>query len=476
MMLALGILGVLILAVALCWHIVRRTPRDRQLDSLELAKEIQPASTTAPEESITDNILDETGTTENSGEEDRRRTGKLSLLGDLAAGIAHEINNPIAIMVEEAGWIEDLLEEEEFQKSHNLDEFKRALKQIQAQGARCKTIIHNLLSFGRKTSVKVESVKVNDLIDEIVKLYEKKVRDRNVKIETRLAEFLPDCHLSPSEMQQVLINLINNAIDALGPEGGSIHISTQFDGQQVEISVADTGHGIQKAHLEKIFDPFFTTKPVGKGTGLGLSICYGLIEKMGGEIVLESEVGVGTTFRVRIPGRGPEDQPKNPIESPRDVTQEHEASPGAGALATAPTVVLVVDDEAPFVEALQKRLTKRNLQILTAFSGEGALQELKRKRDIDIVVLDVKMPGMDGIETLREIKAARPLVEVILLSAHTTVESAIEGIKLGAFDYLLKPCDMGQLVDQIEKAKRRKRRQEQKIMEARIKEITSRRV
>ena len=145
-------------------------------------------------------------------------------------------------------------------------------------------------------------------------------------------------------------------------------------------------------------------------------------------------------------------------------------------MVSAPTVVLLVDDEVPFVEALRKRLAKRGMEVLTAFSGEEALRELQRKRDVDIVLLGVKMPGMDGIETLREIKAIRPLVEVILLSADTTVESAIEGIKLGAFDYLLKPCDMGQLLDQIEKARRRKRRQEQKIMEVRIKEITSRRI
>jgi len=145
-------------------------------------------------------------------------------------------------------------------------------------------------------------------------------------------------------------------------------------------------------------------------------------------------------------------------------------------MVSVPTVVLLVDDEMPFVEALRKRLAKRGMQILTAFSGEEALQQLQRKRDVDVVLLGVKMPGMGGIETLREIKAVRPLVEVILLSADTTVESAIEGIKLGAFDYLVKPCDMAQLLDQIEKARRRKRRQEQKIMEVRIKEITSRRI
>jgi CheY-like chemotaxis protein len=240
------------------------------------------------------------------------------------------------------------------------------------------------------------------------------------------------------------------------------------------IDVSDNGQGIPKAHLDKIFDPFFTTKPVGKGTGLGLSICYGLIEKMGGDISVESQPGMGTTFHVRIPWQRREERPRS-VTAPAEGEPAEEETPPT-AMVSAPTVVLLVDDEMPFVEALRKRLAKRGMQILTAFSGEEALRELQRKRDVDVVLLGVNMPGMGGIETLREIKAVRPLVEVILLSADTTIESAIEGIKLGAFDYLVKPCDLEQLLDQIERARRRKRRQEQKIMEVRIKEITSRRI
>jgi signal transduction histidine kinase/FixJ family two-component response regulator len=476
MMFALGVLGILILGFALCWYLVRRSSRAGPMGLMDVPRETQPAATAAAAENFEAHLLGEVEKTESFREEDGRQTGKLSLLGDLAAGIAHEINTPIAIMVEEAGWIEDLLEEEEFQESENLEEFKRALKQIKTQGARCKAIIHNLLSFGRKTSIKVEEVKVNDLVIEVVKAYAMKVRSGNMRIATHFTEPLPNCQLSPSEMLQVLTNLINNAIDALAPEGGKIDITTRLVGEQVVIDVTDNGHGIPEAHLDKIFDPFFTTKPVGKGTGLGLSICYGLVEKTGGEISVDSEVGAGTTFHVRIPWRRQEEQPKSPFEPAKGASPDQEPPPEAAALVPSPTVVLVVDDEVPFVEALQRRLAKRNLQVLAAFSGEQALRELQQRRDIDIVVLDVKMPGMDGIETLREIKASRPLVEVILLSAHTTVESAIEGIKLGAFDYLLKPCDIGQLADQIEKARRRKHRQEQKIMEARIKEITSRRI
>jgi signal transduction histidine kinase/CheY-like chemotaxis protein len=477
MMLALGVSGILLLAAAICWYAVRRPMHAAQLRATEIPHAPRPGRTAVPTESgasVDTDVLGDTDETENSGERDRKPVGKLSLLGDLAAGIAHEINNPVAIMLEEAGWIGDLLEEEEFQHSENLEEFKRALTQIKTQGARCKAIIQNLVSFGQKTSLKVGEVHVNDLVAEVVQTYDKRVRAGNVAIETHFAESLPDCRLSPSEMQQVLTNLFNNALDAVDPTTGRVIVSTRCDGPDVVIDVCDNGPGIPKAHLDKIFDPFFTTKPVGKGTGLGLSICYGFIKRMGGNITVESEAGVGTTFHVHIPWQEHEERPEG--GAPRTTEEGPELESPPTATVSAPTAVMLVDDEVPFVEALGKRLAKRGLEVLTAFSGPEALQELQRKRDVDIVLLGVNMPGMSGIETLREIKTIRPLVEVILLSADTTIESAIEGIKLGAFDYLVKPCDMEQLLDQIERARRRKRRQEQKIMEVRIKEITSRRI
>ena len=137
--------------------------------------------------------------------------------------------------------------------------------------------------------------------------------------------------------------------------------------------------------------------------------------------------------------------------------------------------VLLVDDEAPFVEALAKRLGKRDLAVVTAFSGAEALEKLQKESHIDVVVLDVKMPGMDGIETLQRIKTAYPLVEVVMLTGHATVESAIEGMKMGALDYLMKPCDMDILIAKVTEAKSKKSTQEQKIAEARALNIALRR-
>jgi DNA-binding NtrC family response regulator len=137
--------------------------------------------------------------------------------------------------------------------------------------------------------------------------------------------------------------------------------------------------------------------------------------------------------------------------------------------------VLLVDDEVPFVEALTRRLARRSLEITSAFTGQQALDKLAESKTLEVVILDVKMPGMDGIETLKRIKESYPLVEVIMLTGHATVESAIEGMKFGAFDYLMKPCEIDDLVAKVEDAAARKRLHEEKIVQARIREITQRR-
>jgi len=232
-------------------------------------------------------------------------TAKLASVGKLAAGIAHEINNPVAIMVEEAGWIKDLLEEEEFSKSENLNEFERALKQIKTQGQRCKEITHKLLSFARKTDSRVQETQINDLVKELVSLSEQRAKYSKITIHKNLEDNLPITYMAQSEMQQILLNLINNSVDAMEKNGGELTINTYSEGDVIGIKVSDNGPGIPEANLSRIFEPFFTTKPLGKGTGLGLSICYGIIQKMGGRIDVESIIDSGTTFRIQLPVKGP---------------------------------------------------------------------------------------------------------------------------------------------------------------------------
>jgi two-component system NtrC family sensor kinase len=230
--------------------------------------------------------------------------GKLASLGELAAGIAHEINNPVAVMVEEAGWIQDLLDEEDFKQSKNLDEFKQSLAQIRTQGVRCKQITHKLLSFARKTDPRPQCVQLNDLIEEVVSLCQQRARYATIKINMDLDPDLPNIQASPTEVQQVIMNLINNSLDAIDGRGGTVAVKTRLTGDNVVIDVADDGPGIPEVYLQRIFDPFFTTKPPGKGTGLGLSICYGIVTKMGGKISVNSATEVGTTFHIQLPIQG----------------------------------------------------------------------------------------------------------------------------------------------------------------------------
>ena len=231
-------------------------------------------------------------------------TGKLASVGRLAAGTAHEINNPVAIMVQEAGWIEDLLKEEEFQTGKNLEEIKRALNQIGIQGKRCKEITHKLLSFARKTDTQIQSVLINEMVEEVVAVSDK-ASYTGISIHTHLDKDVPPIYGSQTEVQQVLLNLINNALYAMKQGGGKIDITTRLEDRNVLVVVEDDGPGIPKANLDRIFDPFFTTKPVGEGNGLGLSICFGIIKKMEGEIDVHSTIDAGTRFEIRFPLKSP---------------------------------------------------------------------------------------------------------------------------------------------------------------------------
>lgn len=246
-------------------------------------------------------------------------TGRLASIGELAAGIAHEINNPVAIMVEEAGWIEDILSEDKPISEEDLAEIERAVQQIKTQGSRCKEITYKLLSFARKIDPTVKEVHLNELVEEVVGLLSQKSRFATVQIETDLDPELPIISASPSELQQVILNLMNNAVDSIGKGGGIVTVGTKRLGDSIELVVSDTGEGIPEANLSRIFDPFFTTKPVGHGTGLGLSICYGIIKKMGGEISVRSIVELGTTFSLVLPiVAAPTKNPKNSNPSDSD--------------------------------------------------------------------------------------------------------------------------------------------------------------
>lgn len=229
------------------------------------------------------------------------QTAKLASLGEMAAGIAHEINNPLAVMVQEAGWMQDLLDDGTENIRENVPEFSVALSRIQAHGKRCRSITHKLLSFARPVDHRAEIVQLNNIVENVMELYSHRSQAGKLTFTTVLAPDLPEVHVSPSEVEQILVNLVNNSLDAMEHGVGSITITTRLHGHFVVVDLSDNGPGIPKEYLAKVFDPFFTTKPAGKGTGLGLAICYGIMKKLRGDITVTSEAGQGTTFHLFFP-------------------------------------------------------------------------------------------------------------------------------------------------------------------------------
>jgi two-component system NtrC family sensor kinase len=231
------------------------------------------------------------------------QSSKMAALGKLAAGIAHEINNPLAVINEKAGWIKELLQEEDIAKSKNFAEFEDAITKIEHHVERAKKITHRLLGFARRMEPVQETVDVNKVLEETLKFLENEALYRGITIDTRYFEGLPLTLSDSSQLQQVFLNILTNAIDAIG-KNGKITVTTDFNqkSKEIVIAISDTGPGIPKALLDKVFDPFFTTKAIGSGTGLGLSISYGIVQNLGGRIVVASEEGQGATFTIYLPG------------------------------------------------------------------------------------------------------------------------------------------------------------------------------
>jgi two-component system NtrC family sensor kinase len=226
---------------------------------------------------------------------------KLAAIGELSAGIAHEINNPLAIIRQEAEWMAHLLQKLGGAHLKETEELQGSVRQIVQQVDRCTEIIRNLLDFARKRDPVIQAVEVNRIIEDMTMLVEKEARHNNITIVRQYDQDLPPIYSDAPQLRQVILNFLTNATYAIGKEG-VITITTRLNGSEaVDIVISDTGCGITAENLQKIFDPFFTTKPPGKGTGLGLSICHGIIQRLGGRIAVASQVGQGTTFTITLP-------------------------------------------------------------------------------------------------------------------------------------------------------------------------------
>ncbi len=247
-------------------------------------------------------------TTEVQMESDRTRAqlthaAKLASVGELAAGIAHEINNPLASISEEAGLIQDK-SNPAFGRDLTTEELQGHLDSIQQSVYRCRDITHKLLGFVRKHDVDLRRHDIHKLIDSVIDgLLRNELAVSSIKVERDYAHGLPEITTDGNQLQQVFLNIIKNAMDAIGGKAGRISIRTEKEADNILITISDTGKGMSQPQLANIFLPFFTTKEPGKGTGLGLSISYGIVESLGGHVSVKSTLGEGSSFTISLPAK-----------------------------------------------------------------------------------------------------------------------------------------------------------------------------
>jgi len=301
---------------------------------------------------------------------------KLAAVGQLISGIAHELNNPLTGVL---GWTQYLLGQ------NPPATFRTHLGTINQQASRASRIVNNLLTFSRQHKPERCPVAIHDVIESTLALRAYELRVNNIEIHREYANSVPTISADPHQLQQVLLNLVINAEQAiLGVrQSGSLHVRTEVTGDNVQITVEDDGPGMDSNLLQKIFDPFFTTKPIGTGTGLGLSISYGIIQEHGGRIWASSEPSHGSAFYISLPCRAAE-------------PESHEPPSRTDALITANTPrILIVDDEDSVRDLLGALLEDWKVELDTATTGEEGLASAKAA-SYDLILTDLKMPGLGG--------------------------------------------------------------------------------
>jgi two-component system NtrC family sensor kinase len=218
----------------------------------------------------------------------------------MAAGVAHEINNPLAAIGELAGLMDDLMDQEFVQNVPRGPKFKENVGKIATHVDRAREVTHRLLGFARRMEPRLETVEIGQIMEETCSFLEKEAGFKGVSLVREVAPGIPRIKTDRAQLQQVFLNLLNNALDAVSA-GGHIKMAAGIEDGYLVVSVSDDGPGIPKDLTERIFDPFFTTKAPGQGTGLGLSISHSIMQKLGGSLTFESELGQGSVFQVRIP-------------------------------------------------------------------------------------------------------------------------------------------------------------------------------
>ncbi|HEV2300510.1 MAG TPA: ATP-binding protein, partial [Stellaceae bacterium] len=334
-----------------------------------------------------------------------RQAQRIEAVGQLTGGVAHDFNNLLTVMT---GNIE-LME-----AAPGLDAAAaERLAAMRGAAERGGMLTDRLLAFARRQPLMSRAVDLNGLIAGMRDLLESALGGR-VRMETRLAADLWPAMVDPAQIELVILNLLINARDAM-PEGGKVTIETQnrrrgrparpgepAEGDYVVVSVRDTGTGMPPEVQARAFEPFFTTKPPGAGTGLGLSQVFGTARQSGGDVQIDSAPGEGTTVSVFLP------RTSTPVEEP--------APPAAAAPPASHAVVLAVDDDAAVRGTTAAILKGLGYGVVEAASGEAALEILTRERGIDVLLTDVVMPGLGGVELARKARAMAPRLPIVFIS------------------------------------------------------------
>jgi PAS domain S-box-containing protein len=374
-------------------------------------------------------------------EEQLRQAQKMDAVGRLAGGVAHDFNNLLMVI---NGYTEVLLEQLEPDSAMH-----HKVQSIQQAADRAATLTRQLLAFSRKQLLELKVIDVNAVVGDMERLLRPLIGE-NIELVTRLSAETGHTRADAGQLEQVIMNLVVNAKDAM-PEGGKLTLRTAdvtvrpnfsehrfiHPGRYAVISVSDTGHGMDKETQSRIFEPFFTTKEKGKGTGLGLSTVYGIVKQSNGYVFVESEPGAGTTFNVYLPRVEDSAEALCPAKS-----QQNEV----GGCET----VLLVEDEESVRELVRVTLAARGYKVMEAENGECGLRVAEAfKEHIDILITDVVMPGMGGRELARKLLALRPDISVLYLSGYTEDAVVAPGALGPGTAFLQKPFTLQNLAKKV---------------------------
>jgi len=348
---------------------------------------------------------------------------KVATMGSLLAGVAHELNNPLAVVMGQAHLLRGMATDRSL--------IERAAR-ITAAADRCARIVRNFLSLARQRPPERTDVRLDQVVQEAVELLAYELRTSNVEVVLELAGDLPVVWADAHQLHQVVVNLLANAHQAMRRmnAGRRITIRTRLERERLLLEVIDTGPGIPAEIQSRIFEPFFTTKPQGEGTGLGLSLCKRMLEEHEGTITVESEVGRGTTFRIELP-----------------VVPRPAASLAAGECEPLPPIagkaILIVDDEPDLAATLAEALERDGHQVEVAAHGTMALEMLER-RAFDLIVSDTKMPILDGERFYAEIEQRFPRLRhrIVFVTGDILSREKREFLERTGAPHILKPFDL----------------------------------